>query len=194
MMKSKAVFLDRDGTINEEMGYINHPSRFMIYDFVPEAIKILNQCGFLVLVVTNQSGVARGYFDEKLVQILHKQLTDQVRNGGGKIDRIYYCPHHPTEGIGAYRVDCACRKPRSGMIDMAIKEFDIDLKKSYMVGDRYKDIVFGKKLGLKTIMVLTGYGLGEYTYQRKQWTEYPDIISPNLLEASREIEIRELKS
>jgi len=129
-----------------------------------------------------------------LVSIIHNRLTEHVHQGGGKIDRIYYCPHHPTEGIGKYRIDCTCRKPRPGMIDRAVEEFGIDLYKSYMIGDRYKDIIFGRNLGLKTILVLTGYGLGEYTYQREQWPEYPDYISDNLLGASREIQIREMKS
>ena len=182
---NKAVFLDRDGTINEEMGYINHVSRFKIFKFVPEAIKILNNAGYLVIVVTNQSGLARGYFDENLINMLHASLLKKVQKESAKIDAIYFCPHHPTEGIQKYRINCDCRKPKPGMIKQAQKEFDINLNKSIMIGDRYKDVEFGKQLGLKTIMVLTGYGLGEYTFQRHLWNEQPDLVCNNLLEAAQ---------
>lgn len=182
---NKAVFLDRDGTINEEMGYINHVSRFKIFKFVPEAIKILNNAGYLVIVVTNQSGLARGYFDENLINMLHASLLKKVQKESAKIDAIYFCPHHPTEGIQRYRINCDCRKPKPGMIKQAQKEFDINLNKSIMIGDRYKDVEFGKQLGLKTIMVLTGYGLGEYTFQRHLWNEQPDLVCNNLLEAAQ---------
>lgn len=182
---NKAVFLDRDGTINEEMGYINHVSRFKIFKFVPEAIKILNNAGYLVIVVTNQSGLARGYFDENLINMLHASLLKKVQKESAKIDAIYFCPHHPTEGIQKYRINCDCRKPKPGMIKQAQKEFDISLNKSIMIGDRYKDVEFGKQLGLKTIMVLTGYGLGEYTFQRHLWNEQPDLVCNNLLEAAQ---------
>ncbi len=190
----KAVFLDRDGTINEEMGYINHASRFIVFDFVPEAIKTLNECGFLVFVVTNQSGIARGYFNEDLLLKLHTSLISKVEKEQAKIEKIYYCPHHPKEGISKYRVDCDCRKPKPGMIEKAKNEYNIDLKNSYIIGDRYKDIQFGKNIGLKTIMVLTGYGLGEYTYQKNTWLEQPDNICNNLLEAANLIKSFQNKS
>jgi len=181
---NKAVFLDRDGTINEEMGYINHISRFKIFRFVPKAIRILNESGYKVIVVTNQSGVARGYFDEQLVKEVHKKLLNKVELAGAKIDAIYYCPHHPDEGKPPYRIDCECRKPKTGMIQKAKNAFNLDITRSFMIGDRYKDVEFGHKAGLHTVMVLTGYGKGEYTYQRQQWKKKPDHISKNLLEAA----------
>ncbi|HID37900.1 MAG TPA: D-glycero-beta-D-manno-heptose 1,7-bisphosphate 7-phosphatase [Calditrichaeota bacterium] len=181
---NKAVFLDRDGTINEEMGYINHISRFKIFEFVPEAIRILNKCGYKVIVVTNQSGVARGYFDEQLVKKVHKKLLDTVELAGARIDAIYYCPHHPKEGEPPYRIDCECRKPKTGMIQKATKAFKLDIGGSFMIGDRYKDVEFGRKADLRTIMVLTGYGKGEYRYQKRQWKQMPDHICENLLEAA----------
>ena len=190
----KAVFLDRDGTINEEMGYINHASRFIIFDFVPEAIKILNDCGFLIFVVTNQSGIARGYFSEDLLISLHNSLIAKVEKYQAKIDKIYYCPHHPKEGLQKYRIDCNCRKPKPGMIEQAKKEYSIDLENSYIIGDRYKDVQFGNNLGLKTIMVLTGYGLGEYTYQKNEWLTQPDFICNNLLDAANVIKSFQDKS
>ena len=188
---NRAIFLDRDGTINEEMGYINHASRFHVYEFVPEAIKIFNNLNFKVIVVTNQSGVARGYYGEELVHEVHKILENVLKKEQAEIDIIYYCPHHPTEGHGKYKKDCACRKPKPGMIEKAKERFNLDLSKSYMIGDRNKDIVFGKKLGLISGMVLTGYGLGEYTFQRNMWHVQPDFIEENLLYAARRIQILE---
>lgn len=191
---NKAVFLDRDGTINEEMGYINHASRFNIFKYVPEAIKILNDSDFLVFVVTNQSGLARGYFNEELLDSVHKSLIKQVEKNSAKIERIYYCPHHPQEGIAKYKIDCDCRKPKPGMINRAKTEFNINLDQSYIIGDRYKDIEFGRNLGLSTIMVLTGYGLGEYTYQKNIWPEQPDHVCNNLLDAANIIKSIQNKS
>jgi D-glycero-D-manno-heptose 1,7-bisphosphate phosphatase len=176
-----AVFLDRDGTINEEMGYINHPDRFVIFPFIPEAIRIFNALDFKVIIISNQSGVARGYFSETLVKTIHQMLKDVLVASNAKIDAIYYCPHHPAEGAEAYRIDCTCRKPKPGMVLQAVEEHGIDLANSYMIGDRFRDIQFAKTLELASAMVLTGYGKGEYTYQRKTWPFEPDIIGDNLL-------------
>jgi len=181
MMKS-AVFLDRDGTINEEMGYINHPSRFFVFPFVPEAISLLNKINMVVVIITNQSGVARGYFTESLVIQIHNQFKNYLLEHRAYIDAIYYCPHHPVEGKGKYKKDCDCRKPKPGMVLRAVKEQNIDLKRSYLIGDRYKDIEYADKLNLTSGLVMTGYGRGEYEYQRHLWKLKPDIIGENLLE------------
>jgi len=186
-MKTGAVFLDRDGTINEEMGYINHPDRFIVFPFVAESIKIFNELGLKVVVVTNQSGVARGYFSESLVKELHEKLQAKMKDEGAKIDAIYYCPHHPKEGWGKYKVDCTCRKPKPGMILKAAEEHNLDISKSYMIGDRYKDILFAKNLNIKSGFVLTGYGLGEYTFDKMKWEYEPDLIGENLLDIARKI-------
>ncbi len=186
-MKKAAVFIDRDGTINEEMGYINHRDRFIIFPFVAESIKIFNSLDFRVIVVTNQSGIARGYFDESLVVGLHDRLINEMKEQNAIIDAIYYCPHHPDVGTGKYHLDCNCRKPRSGMIEAAVKEHEIDLHESYMIGDRYKDILFAKRLNIKSAFVLTGYGKGEYEYQRDSWEYLPDLIGENLLAVARMI-------
>ena len=187
-MTSGAVFLDRDGTINEEMGYINHPDRFILFPFVAESIKIFNQLGLKVVIVTNQAGIARGYFEESLVLEIHQTLKTKIADNGAIIDGIYYCPHHPDEGIGKYRVNCQCRKPKPGMILKATEEHSIDLSCSYMVGDRYKDILFAKEMNLRSALVMTGYGLGEYTFQRTSWKYMPDFIGENLLDVARQIE------
>jgi len=188
-----AIFLDRDGTINEEMGYINHPDRFKIFSFVPESIKIFNELGYIVIVVTNQSGVARGYFNEELVHELHNVLKETVARNNAYITDIYYCPHHPIEGIPEYRVDCDCRKPKPGMVLKAKDQYNINLEQSFMIGDRYSDVQFGKRLKMKTALVLTGYGKGEYTYHKHLWQEEPDIIGYDLLEIAHKIKLQHLQ-
>jgi len=182
-----AIFLDRDGTINEEMGYINHPERFHVFPNVYKALKIFKEMGFKNVIITNQSGIARGYFSERLLTQIHDNLIKETRKMGAFIDGIYYCPHHPTEGIDKYRIDCSCRKPKIGLVTRAIEDLDIDLKKSYMIGDRYKDVIFAKKLNLRSAMVMTGYGKGEYQYQRHTWKQHPDIIGDDLLAVARVI-------
>ncbi len=186
--KQRAVFLDRDGTLNEEMGYINHASRFILFDFTLEAIRLLNKAGFMVFVITNQSGLARGYFDEKLLDEIHKGFLEKARSEEAVIEKIYFCPHHKDGVVEKYKKECNCRKPKPGMLLQAQKDYDLDLKKSYMIGDRYKDVQFGQANGLKSIMVLTGYGLGEYTYEKKNWLKQPDYICQNVLEAAHIIQ------
>ena len=181
---NKAIFLDRDGTINEEMGYINHLSRFKVFDFVYEAIRILNNEGYKIIVITNQSGLARGYFDKSLLERIHSNLLTDAQKNKARIDKIYYCPHHKNGIIAEYSKECDCRKPKPGLLLKARDEFNIDMSQSYIIGDRYKDMQFGLKNGLKTIMVMTGYGLGEYTYQKNNWPQMPDFICQDLLEAA----------
>lgn len=183
VIKRPAVFLDRDGTINEEVGYVNHLCRFWLLPGVANAIKMLNENGFYVIVVTNQSGVARGYFSEELVHIIHNRMCDLLKAEGARVDKIYYCPHHPTVGPPEYRRECECRKPKIGMIRQAAAELPIDLSHSYVIGDRIKDIYFGHNAGLKSILVLTGYGRGEYEFQRHTWKESPEFVAENLPEA-----------
>jgi len=186
--KNKAIFLDRDGTINEEMGYINHADRFKVFDFVPESIRIFKSLGFKVIIVTNQSGVARGYFSESLLKEIHHNFLETMERQGAAPDDIYYCPHHPSEGNPPYRQECDCRKPKPGMVLSAAEKWHLDLSNSFLVGDRYKDILFAKKLGIGAALVMTGYGQGEFTYQRKEWAYIPDFIGENLLDIAKQIE------
>jgi D-glycero-D-manno-heptose 1,7-bisphosphate phosphatase len=180
---NRAVFLDRDGTINEEMGYINHIDRFALLPRTTEAIRLINASGFKAVVVTNQSGVARGMFPESLVAEVHRKMEDLLRAGRAHIDGIYYCPHHPDFGPPEYRKRCSCRKPATGLIERACNELNIDPTRSYMVGDRIMDVEFGHKIGAKGILVLTGYGKGELTYCNGQWRREPDFIAEDLYDA-----------
>jgi D-glycero-D-manno-heptose 1,7-bisphosphate phosphatase len=183
----RAVFIDRDGTISEEVGYINHPSRFRVFPYAAAAIKHLNDAGWLTIVVTNQAGVARGYFSEDMIQTVHDEMTKELENGGARLDAVYYCAHHPSVGEPPYRFDCDCRKPKPGLISRAARDFDIDLAGSWMVGDRYSDVELARNAGVKSMFVLSGYGRGEWEHQRSSWTEQPDLVAENLLEAVRVI-------
>ncbi len=182
-MSKIAVFIDRDGTVSEEVGYVNHISRFRLLPNTADAIKLLNDAGVMAILATNQAGVARGYFEEAMIIKVHEKLGEELSKSGAKFDAVYYCPHHPSVGKPPYRMDCDCRKPKPGMITRAQREHGIDLTVSYMIGDKISDVEFGKKLGLKSVMVLTGYGIGEYEHQRQNWKVTPDFIAEDLLAA-----------
>ena len=152
------VFLDRDGTVNEEVGYLHEPEKISLIPGAAQAIKKLNILGCLVVCISNQAGVARGYYSIDAVHEVHQKLEELLEEGGAHLDRIYFCPHHPTEGQYPYRINCECRKPGSGMLLKAAVELNIDLKRSYLIGDRLSDIQAAKNAGLKAILVLTGYG------------------------------------
>lgn len=184
-MKRPAVFIDRDGTISEEVGYVNHPSRFRLFPYSSEAIRILNDHGWLAILITNQAGVARGYFAEDVIIKVHDQLQRDL--GNARLDAIYYCAHHPSVGEPPYRSDCDCRKPKTGLIDRAATDFEIDLGASWMVGDRYGDVELARNAGLHSAFVLSGYGRGEWEYQRQSWKHEPDLVCETLLEAVKMI-------
>ena len=183
----RAVFIDRDGTISEEVGYVNHPSRYRVFPYAAEAIRALHDAGWLAILVTNQAGVARGYFTEDLIGATHRILEQELKRGGAALDAIYYCPHHPTVGVPPYCQDCDCRKPRPGLIQRAAEEFQIDLAASWMVGDRYGDIELARNAGVSAGLVLSGYGRGEWEYQRAGWQHQPDLVAEDLLDATRKI-------
>ena len=182
-MKKRAVFIDRDGTLSEEVGYVNHPTRFRLFPYAAEAIKLLHESGWLAIVITNQAGVARGYFSEEMVNAVHEILSSELQTAGTFIDAIYYCAHHPTVGDAPYRHDCDCRKPKPGLIFRAAKDFDIDLKNSWMIGDRYSDVELAHNGGVRSALVMSGYGRGEWEHQRQNWTHQPDLVADDLLQA-----------
>ena len=184
-MDGVAVFLDRDGTLNEEAGYLNHVDRMKLIDGAAEAVRLLNRHGLKTVVVSNQAGVARGYFPEELLPHLHDRLRALLKEQGAELDAIYYCPHHPDVGDPPYRQDCDCRKPGLGMIRRAEKELSVDARCSYMVGDKISDVEFGKKAGCKSILLLTGYGKGEWEYHQSRLNDEPDYIATDLLDAAK---------
>jgi D-glycero-D-manno-heptose 1,7-bisphosphate phosphatase len=174
------------------MGYINHVDRFSLLPGTAKAIRLINANGLKAVVVTNQSGVARGMFPESLVGEVHRKMEDLLRAGKAYVDGIYYCPHHPDFGPSEYRRPCHCRKPATGMIERACSELNIDPKRSYMVGDRISDVEFGHKIGARGILVLTGYGKGELAYRNGQWKKGPDFIARDLYDAVRWIIAQEV--
>lgn len=187
MTAKGAVFIDRDGTISEEVGYVNHPTRFRVFPYSAAAVRALNDAGLLAVLVTNQAGVARGYFAEEMIGAVHERLRRELERGGARLDAVYYCPHHPSVGEPPYRLDCDCRKPRPGLIQRAARELGIDLAASWMVGDRYSDIVLARNAGVRAAFVLSGYGLGEWEHQRASWQHEPDLVAEDLLDAVKQI-------
>jgi D-glycero-D-manno-heptose 1,7-bisphosphate phosphatase len=175
---NKAVFLDRDGTIIEDVGYLSSPEQIKFIPGSIDAIKSLNQSGYKVIVISNQSGVARGHFSEDMLQTVDKVVHRGLLHGGAHVDAHYYCPHHPQHGVYPYKQECDCRKPNTGLVKQAAKKFDIDLKSSFMIGDKATDIELGKRSGVKTAMVRTGYGVKELEKAKD-----PDKIAENLAEA-----------
>jgi D-glycero-D-manno-heptose 1,7-bisphosphate phosphatase len=172
----RAVFLDRDGTIGEELGYVNHIDRFQIFPYAAEAIRQLNRADIPVIVVTNQSGIARNIFPESLVHEVHKKMVAELAAGGAWIDGIYFCPHKSEDA-------CECRKPNPGLLERAAREHALDLHGSWIVGDRYADLEMGHTAGTRGILVMTGYGRGEYELHRDAWPRQPDKLAENLKDA-----------
>ncbi len=181
-MKHVAVFLDRDGTICEDVGYISSPDQLRLIPGAAEAIRLLNERGIKVVVITNQSGVARGFFSEARLKEIHDEFLCLLNGQGAQLDGIYYCPHHPTEGSAPYLQDCDCRKPSSGLLKKAAADLELDLQSSFMVGDHFSDVAAGLGMGGKEILVLTGHG-GKTLEQKDTWPAPPSLIAPDLAAA-----------
>jgi len=171
-MGNRAVFIDRDGTINVNVEYLDTPDNFRMYPTVGEGIKQLRDKGFKIIVVTNQSGIARGYFSHETLEKIHRRMKDEFNKHGVTIDAIYYCPHHPDE-------NCSCRKPKIGMLEKAIKDFDIDARHSFFIGDRMLDVETGYKVGCKTVLVPERKDL--VGQERKESIIEPDYVCDDFI-------------
>ena len=171
-----AAFLDRDGTVCEEVGYLNHITRLQVFPWAAGAIRRLNQARIPVIVVTNQSGISRGIFTESLVREVHEKISSELSAHGARIDAFYYCSHTLQDG-------CACRKPLPGLLEQAAREHALVLPRSFVVGDRYADVESAHAVGGRGILVLTGYGRGEYELQREKWSRPVDYVAQDLAEA-----------
>jgi len=176
------IFLDRDGTINQEVDYVRSTDEFHLIEGSAPGIRELNEQGWQVFVVTNQSGIARGFLTETQLAEIHSTLEKALRAHGASIDAIYYCPHHPDFGKPPYRAVCDCRKPNIGMITRAIHEFDLDLERLFVVGDRLLDMQMGRAAGARCILVRTGYGERELELCRADGGS-PDYVADNLSDA-----------
>ncbi len=172
-MNQKAIFLDRDGTLIEEVDFLSTVEETRLFPYTIEALKLLNEAGFLLFVTTNQSGIARGYFDAMAVNKIHAKIQNELNAEGLKIESFHFCPHFPDAG-------CCCRKPNTGMIKQACENFEIDLENSWVIGDKRLDVELGFNAGTKTALVKTGYGESEKDGLEKM----PDVIAENLLEAA----------
>lgn len=172
----RAAFLDRDGTINKEKDYLYRIDEFEFIPGAPEAVRLLNEAGFLVVVVSNQSGVGRGYYNEDDVEILHRHIAAELAASGARVDAWFYCPHHPR-GRGSYSLACRCRKPLPGMLLEAAGRYDIDLAASVMIGDKLVDMEAGMAAGCRTILVRTGYGAEQESDVPAGVEVYDDLLA-----------------
>ena len=183
-----AVFLDRDGTIVEEVGYLGRIDRLSLFPWSVDAIRALNRADLPVVVVTNQAGVARGFFDETAVREVHEALDRRLRAGGARIDAYYYCPHHPEGKVESYRLQCDCRKPGRALVDRAARDLGVDPTRSFVVGDRWLDVALANNIGADGLLVRTGYGRVEEAQPKAGVA--PAAIVNNLVEAASWILIR----
>lgn len=179
--------MDRDGTLTHEVGYVNHPDRLRLYPWTVEAVRAVNQAGWLAVVVTNQAGIARGYFPESVFLATQQKLRDAITGGGARLDGLYACTHHPTVGVPPFRQDCDCRKPRPGLLRQAERELGADLARSWVIGDRHSDLLVAWGVGARGALVKTGYGRGELQNLGPRWPRQPDLVAENLLEAVNQI-------
>jgi len=178
----RAVFLDRDGTLIEESGYLERLERLVFFPYSVDAVRVLNRAGFLVVVVTNQAGIARGIVKESFVAEAHRHIATRLEAGGAKVDAFYYCPHYPTGTVEQYCTVCDCRKPQPGLLRRAAADLDIDLARSFVVGDRWHDLAAGHAVGARGVLVRTGLG------KRDEWEPEPGTtpgaIVDNVMEAA----------
>jgi D-glycero-D-manno-heptose 1,7-bisphosphate phosphatase len=178
---TRAVFLDRDGTLIEEVGYLDRVDRVELYPWSIDAVRVLNRAGLRVVMVTNQSGVARGFFTEAVVEHVHRHIATLLEAGGARIDAYYYCPHHPDGSVTQYTQACECRKPGRGLVDRAARELGIDPARSFVVGDRWLDVALARTIGARGVLVRTGYGKTEESRPRDDLAA--DAVADNLIGA-----------
>jgi D-glycero-D-manno-heptose 1,7-bisphosphate phosphatase len=181
---NRAVFLDRDGTVIEEVGYLSDLKQLRLIPGAAASIRRLNEAGLKVVLVTNQSGVARGYFTEAFVRQTHELLGKMLGLEGARFDGIYYCPHHPKAGDSPYTGACDCRKPGTGMLEQAARELDIDVKASFVVGDKWSDVELGQRAGAHAILVRSGYAPDDPGNARPARLSDPEFIAETLTEAA----------
>jgi D-glycero-D-manno-heptose 1,7-bisphosphate phosphatase len=156
-----AVFLDRDGTINEDVGYLSELSHLTLYPWAIDAVRLLNRAGYLVVIVTNQGGIGRGVIAPDFIPRLHDEIARRLGAGGARVDGWYYCPHHPEALVESLRADCRCRKPAPGLALDAARDLGIDLARSWVIGDKWSDVQLGDRVGARAILVRTGWGVLE---------------------------------
>jgi D-glycero-D-manno-heptose 1,7-bisphosphate phosphatase len=180
-MSRPAVFLDRDGTLIEERGFIDRLDMVTMYPWTGDALRLLTRAGFAAVVVTNQSALARGMIEETFLHEVHRAIDAKITAAGGAIDRYYYCPHLPNASVEKYRQTCRCRKPGPGLIEQACRDLDLDPARSVTIGDRWRDIGAGFAAGTRTVLVRSGHGAHEVNVPSDGVRA--DVILNNLMEA-----------
>jgi D-glycero-D-manno-heptose 1,7-bisphosphate phosphatase len=178
----RAVFVDRDGTLIEEVGYLDRVDRVAFFPWTIAAVRALNQAGLAVVMVSNQSGLARGFFAESVVHDVHRRIAEMLDAGAAHIDAYYYCPHHPDGTVPGLGIVCECRKPARGLVDRAVREFGIDPERSFVIGDRWVDVRLARAIGAKGVLVRTGYG--DVEERRAPHGMTADAVVDNLVAAS----------
>jgi D-glycero-D-manno-heptose 1,7-bisphosphate phosphatase len=177
-----AVFLDRDGTLIEDVGYLRVPNEISLFPWTIDAVRAFNHAGLPVVVITNQSGIARGLLTESMLDEVHRHLSSLLAAGGARIDAYYYCPHHPAGTVADYTRHCDCRKPGSALIDQAARDLNLDPARSFVVGDKWIDVGAARSAGARGVLVRTGYGAGEEAEPQSDLSA--DVIVDNLVEAA----------
>ena len=180
-MSQRAVFLDRDGTMIEDVGYLDRLERLQLFPYSIDAVRLLNRGGYKVIVVTSQNGIAQGVLTEEFLVEAHAYLSKLCEEAGAKVEGYYYCPHSPHAAVDRYRIDCECRKPKPGMILAAARDHAIDLAQSFVIGDRWRDIEMGIAAGTRAVLVGTGYGRTEATRRPANIPVVP--VAATLIEA-----------
>jgi D-glycero-D-manno-heptose 1,7-bisphosphate phosphatase len=178
---TKAIFLDRDGTVNVDVGYLHQLEDLELFPFAVDALRLLKRAGFELVIVTNQSGIARGMIDPGFVHVCHDEMRRRLQAGGADLDAMYYCPHHPSGIVAGLNIDCRCRKPSPGMIEDAIRDRGIDPTQSWVVGDKWLDVQLGHAVGAQSILVRTGWGKEQE--QRRPEGQKVEAVCDNLIHA-----------
>ena len=176
-----AIFLDRDGTLNVDAGYLDRKERLTLFPWSLESVRLLRRAGYAVVVVTNQGGVARGMIEESFVEEVHRIIQSRLADIGGELDGHYYCPHEPAALIEAFRVDCDCRKPKPGMVTRAVRDLGLDIKRSVVIGDKWSDVRLAKQTGARSVLVRTGYGRSQE--KNRQEGLSADVVVDTLMDA-----------
>lgn len=177
----RAIFLDRDGTINVDVGYLHRLEDLELFPWAADSLRLLKRAGYVLVVVTNQSGVARGMIDPGFIQVCHDEMRRRLQPAGADLDALYYCTHHPLGSVKEFAVDCRCRKPMPGMIEDAARDLGIDPRQSWVVGDKWLDVNLGRAVGARSILVRTGWGAEQE--QKRPAGQEVDAICDNLIHA-----------
>ena len=177
----KAIFLDRDGTVNVDVGYLHQLKDLELFPFAVDALRLLKRAGYELIIVTNQSGLAQGLIAPGFVEVCHDEMRRRLQAGGADLDALYYCRHHPGGSVKEFSVDCRCRKPLPGMVDDAVRDLGVDPKQSWVIGDKWLDVNLGHAVGAKSILVRTGWGAEQE--QRRPKGQQVDAVCDNLIHA-----------